>query len=126
MIQLSPAAIAEIKRIQSKQPDTTFRLGVKPGGCAEFYYTMALDQETEGAIDCNGIPVTIAPQHQPYLNGVTLDYTEDLMGGGFRFHNPNVVSHCECGNSFTANPSAPAAPRSPDAPAHLAPAPGNP
>jgi iron-sulfur cluster assembly protein len=107
MIQLSPAAIAEIKRIQAKQPHTAFRLGVEPGGCAEFYYTMALDNAAE-TIDCNGVMVAIAPQHQPYLNGVTLDYTEDLMGGGFRFHNPNVGSHCECGNSFTVNPSVPA------------------
>jgi iron-sulfur cluster assembly protein len=102
MIQLSPAAIAEIKRLQVKQPGTAFQLGVETGGCAEFHYTMALVGETEGAIDCNGIPVTIAPQHQHYLNGLTLDYTEDLMGGGFRFHNPNAIAHCECGNSFSA------------------------
>jgi iron-sulfur cluster assembly protein len=119
MIQLSPAAIAEIKRIQSKQPGRAFRLGVETGGCAEFYYTMALDEmaldemaleETGETIDCDGILVAIAPQHQPYLEGLILDYTEDLMGGGFRFHNPNAVTHCECGNSFTA-PSPPATPK---------------
>jgi iron-sulfur cluster assembly protein len=109
MIQLSPAAIAEIKRIQSKQPGRAFRLGIETGGCAEFYYTMALD-ETGETIDCDGIPVAIAPQHQPYLEGLILDYTEDLMGGGFRFHNPNALTHCECGNSFTA-PSPPATPK---------------
>jgi iron-sulfur cluster assembly protein len=59
MIQLSPAAIAEIKRIQAKQPGTAFQLGIETGGCAEFYYTMALAVETAEAIDCNGIPVTI-------------------------------------------------------------------
>jgi Fe-S cluster assembly iron-binding protein IscA len=29
-----------------------------------------------------------------------LDYSEDLMGGGFRFHNPNAIETCGCGNSF--------------------------
>jgi iron-sulfur cluster assembly accessory protein len=114
MIQLTPAAIAEIKRIQSRQPGRAFRLGVETGGCAEFYYTMALEEmaleETGETMDYNGIPVAIAPQHQPYLEGLTLDYTEDLMGGGFRFHNPNAVTHCECGNSFTA-PSPPVTPK---------------
>jgi iron-sulfur cluster assembly protein len=30
-----------------------------------------------------------------------LDYSEDLMGGGFRFHNPNAAQSCSCGNSFS-------------------------
>lgn len=109
MIQLSQAAIAEFKRTQSRHPGAAFRLGVAAGGCVEFYYTMAWDQAIapdDQIIDCQGIQVAIAPQHQPYLSGVTLDYTEDLMGGGFRFHNPNAASCCECGNSFAFNPSA--------------------
>ncbi|WP_143438253.1 iron-sulfur cluster assembly accessory protein, partial [Hydrocoleum sp. CS-953] len=36
-----------------------------------------------------------------YLNGLTLDYSEDLMGGGFRFNNPNAKVVCGCGNSFS-------------------------
>jgi iron-sulfur cluster assembly protein len=115
MIQLSPAAIAEVKRLQSKRP-APFRLGIASGGCAEFYYTLALDETVtpeDQLIDCKGIRIVIAPQHQPYLNGLTLDYTEDLMGGGFRFNNPNAVSSCGCGNSFAiqASPSDPVAPK---------------
>jgi iron-sulfur cluster assembly accessory protein len=29
-----------------------------------------------------------------------IDYSEDLMGGGFRFQNPNATANCGCGNSF--------------------------
>ena len=36
-----------------------------------------------------------------YLNGLILDYSEDLMGGGFRFNNPNAKVACGCGNSFS-------------------------
>lgn len=130
MIQLSEAAIAEFKRTQSKHPGAVFRLGVAAGGCVEFYYTMAWDQadtsrDSQGVADdqiinCQGIQVIIAPQHQPYLNGLTLDYTEDLMGGGFRFHNPNAVSCCECGNSFAVSSSASTDLKSPPAQAHSA------
>ncbi len=131
MIQLSQAAIAEFKRTQSRHPGASFRLGVAEGGCVAFYYTMAWDEAgssrdpQEGApndqiINCQGIQVAIAPQHQPYLNGLTLDYTEDLMGGGFRFHNPNAVSCCECGTSFAVSSSSPAVPKSPPAQEHVA------
>jgi iron-sulfur cluster assembly protein len=116
MIQLSQAAIAEFKRTQHRHPGASFRLGVAAGGCVEFYYTMAWDEAiapNDQIINCQGIQVAIAPQHQPYLNGLTLDYTEDLMGGGFRFHNPNAVSCCECGNSFAVSSSSPADPKSP-------------
>jgi len=116
MIQLSPAAIAEFKRTQPKHPGASFRLGVAAGGCIDFYYTMAWDESIapdDQLISCEGIQVAIASQHQPYLNGLTLDYTEDLMGGGFRFHNPNATRFCECGNSFGLSPSALTAPKSP-------------
>lgn len=47
-----------------------------------------------------GLQVAIDADSVPQLDGLTLDYTEDLMGGGFRFHNPNATQICGCGNSF--------------------------
>lgn len=106
-VHLSPAAIAEVNRIKLRQsgPSALFRLGVQTGGCANLYYTMALDETvapSDRLLDCNGVQVVIDAQSWPYLNGLKLDYTEDMMGGGFRFDNPNAVSGCGCGNSFTA------------------------
>lgn len=109
MIHLTPAAIAEINRIKSKQSnsDAVFRLGVKPGGCAELYYTMELD-ETIGIDDqvqpCGNVRVVIDAESSPYLQGLKIDYIEDLMGGGFQFKNPNAASSCGCGNSFSLAP----------------------
>jgi len=106
MINLSIAAASEIKRLMAKQkkPNVMFRLGVQPGGCAGMYYTLEVDQAInpfDQVYDCNGIPVVIEEQSIKYINGLTLDYTEDLMGGGFRFHNPHATSSCGCGNSFS-------------------------
>ncbi|MCU0565251.1 MAG: iron-sulfur cluster assembly accessory protein [Oculatellaceae cyanobacterium Prado106] len=103
MIRLSQTAIAEIHRMQAKQPTAQFRLGVQPGGCAEFYYTLDLVDAiapNEQILDCSGMQVIVPIQSIPYLDGLTLDYSEDLMGGGFRFDNPHAVSSCGCGNSF--------------------------
>jgi iron-sulfur cluster assembly accessory protein len=108
MIHLSQAAIGEVQRIQSKSAnsDALFRLGIASGGCADFYYRLTLDTTAapdDRVLNCDGIQVVIDAQSWKYLDGLNLDYSEDLMGGGFRFHNPNAVSHCGCGNSFSVD-----------------------
>ena len=37
-----------------------------------------------------------------YLQGTQLDYQKDLMGGNFKFINPNANKTCGCGESFSA------------------------
>lgn len=105
MIHLSQAALHELKRLQAKQQSqTNFRLSVRPGGCGDWLYVTELVETTcpdDQLYRCNGIQVAIDRQALDYLQGMTLDYSEDLMGGGFRFHNPNAAKHCGCGNSFT-------------------------
>ncbi|HEY9748788.1 MAG TPA: iron-sulfur cluster assembly accessory protein [Allocoleopsis sp.] len=106
MLQLSQAAISEILRLQQKchQPNAVFRLGVQPSGCSGMSYTLEFDEHIgpdDDLYNCNGIKVAIARTNVPVLNGLSLDYSEDLMGGGFRFHNPNATQSCGCGNSFS-------------------------
>ncbi len=108
MIHLSPPAASEIRRLLSKQrqPNMLFRVQVKTGGCSGLFYDIAFDEAVLGdqVYDCNGIPVVVDAQSLNYIFlGLTLDYSEDLMGGGFRFHNPNAAQICGCGNSFSAN-----------------------
>ena len=106
MINLSKAALAEVRRLQSrrKNSQTKLRLGVKTGGCADLHYTVDfdLDSNHEDYIqDCGGVVIAIDDFSLRYIENLTLDYSEDLMGGGFRFHNPQATVTCSCGNSFT-------------------------
>ena len=106
MINLSKAAASEIKRLFTKQVQASsmFRLGVQSGGCAGIYYTLEFDSaitSKDKVYDCQGIKILVEETSLKYIDGLTLDYTEDLMGGGFRFHNPNASSSCGCGNSFS-------------------------
>lgn len=105
MINISKAALAEIRRLHSKHqsPETKLRLGVQRGGCAELYYTIDFDETTnfgDRVFECDDILVTVDADSIQHLANLTLDYSEDLMGGGFRFHNPNALESCGCGNSF--------------------------
>jgi iron-sulfur cluster assembly protein len=105
MIQLSPTAATEIKRLQScqAQPDTVFRLSITPSGCAGLSYVMqfAVAQPGDRLYHSSGIPILIDGHSLNYLEGIILDYSEDLMGGGFRFHNPHAQKSCGCGISFS-------------------------
>ncbi|RCJ34168.1 hypothetical protein A6770_17670 [Nostoc minutum NIES-26] len=104
MIHLSPTAASEIGRLKSKQPHALFRLAVKPGGCCGWFYDMSFDEAVKAGdrlIELNGIKAVIDAESLDYVNGLALDYSEDLMGGGFRFHNPQAIATCGCGNSFS-------------------------
>ncbi|MBN4001557.1 iron-sulfur cluster assembly accessory protein [Nostoc sp. LPT] len=104
MIHLSQAAVSEIGRIKSKQQNVLFRLAVKPGGCSGFFYDMSFDEAIkvgDQVFELDEIQVVIDATSLNYLKGLRVDYSEDLMGGGFRFHNPQAIATCGCGNSFS-------------------------
>lgn len=108
MIQFSPSALSEVKRLRAKhlrnQPGEILQIRVEPSGCAGLSYQIEFIQAPQPqdiVSECGGIQIAIAPHSLPYIEGLVVDYTEDLMGGGFRFHNPNATQTCGCGNSFT-------------------------
>jgi iron-sulfur cluster assembly protein len=106
MIQLSLVAVNELKRLQRKHQQTAsslLRLDVQQGGCSGLSYDLSFvgqQQPGDQMFESNGIAVVISSDSLPYLQGLLIDYSEDLMGGGFRFQNPNAQQTCGCGHSF--------------------------
>ena len=47
------------------------------------------------------IEIRIDPKSLLYLFGLQLDYSSELIGGGYKFSNPNASSSCGCGTSFS-------------------------
>jgi len=37
-----------------------------------------------------------------YLKNITIDYSDDMLNGGFKIENPNAERTCGCGTSFSA------------------------
>jgi iron-sulfur cluster assembly accessory protein len=88
-----------------KITDLAVRVSVQPGGCSGASYGMEFaDEQQEGEIEfvANGIRLLVDPAHAPLLHGVTIDFVDEMMGGGFKLHNPNATSSCGCGKSFSA------------------------
>lgn len=106
MVRLSTSAAREIQRLKSKHHQNAFfRLKVQAGGCSSLMYEMEFDTSeiTPGdrVYESSGLTVVVDAQSSMYVSNLLLDYSEDLMGGGFRFHNPDASSTCSCGISFS-------------------------
>ncbi|GAB5361888.1 hypothetical protein AAMO2058_000751600 [Amorphochlora amoebiformis] len=108
IISISPSAgkrIAEIKA--SREGDLYLRMGVKSGGCSGMSYVMEMIEpgaisEDDTVVAYDGFNCVIDPSSMLYLFGMTLDFSNELIGGGFKFFNPNAKDTCGCGSSFGA------------------------
>jgi iron-sulfur cluster assembly accessory protein len=105
MVILTDIAAEKVRAFmegQSTATDIGLRVGVRGGGCSGFQYALALDEKRDDdhVFDSSGIAVLVDPASLRYVEGSTVDYTENFMGSGFEVSNPNVVASCGCGSSF--------------------------
>lgn len=81
------------------------RLSVQPGGCSGASYGMEFAETPEAGektLVANGVKLFVHPDHGAMLNGLVVDFVDELMGGGFKIANPNAKASCGCGKSFSA------------------------
>ena len=106
MIELSSAAVSEVKRLRLKQVSSNtgrLRLRVEQGGCSGLSYQMEFEKDSapdDRVIHSDDLDIVVDSKSLQYLDGIHIDYTEDLMGGSFCFQNPNAAEVCSCGTSF--------------------------
>lgn len=107
-VMLTETAAREIKTIVDQQnldaEKIRLRVAVKGGGCSGFSYVLDLTEDerpTDEIIEQQGIKIVCDPKSHLYLDGVTIDFKDELMGRGFVFQNPNATSTCGCGSSFS-------------------------
>jgi len=95
---------------REKGANQLLRVGVRSGGCSGMSYTMdfvgaetvnssdeVYDYQTKDGID---FQVACDPKSLLYIYGMQLDFSNELIGGGFNFTNPNATQTCGCGSSF--------------------------
>ena len=81
----------------------TLRMGVRAGGCSGMSYVMDLEKP-EGINDgdtiidiADGMQCAIDPKSLMFIFGMRLDYSDELIGGGFSFQNPNAEESAPAG-----------------------------
>ncbi len=110
MINVTDAAVQKIEALLSDYKNRNkerdgLRMAVKGGGCSGFQYDLEFAEgsgELDHVFDIKGVKIIVDMKSSLYLNGVTLDYIDGLMGAGFKIENPNARTTCGCGESFSA------------------------
>lgn len=104
LIRLTPAAGRKaLALIERDGQGTWLRVAITGGGCNGLSYKMRFVAEpkpTDLLVETAGVRVLVDTKSALYLRGTQLDYSTELIGGGFRFSNPNAKGSCSCGESF--------------------------
>ena len=105
MITLKENALAEIRRraLVESPASPIVRLGVKEGGCAGTTYVLEFTDEVaagDQTFSQEEFTVVVDEASFALLKGLEVDFVDSLVGGGFRFNNPNATGTCGCGSSF--------------------------
>lgn len=105
MISLTPRAAKQVLSMQAdlQAPEKRLRVLVESGGCSGFQYGMSFDESKpdDTVLESEGVPILIDPASLAYLQGSVIDFDDGLQGKGFEIKNPNAVSTCGCGKSFS-------------------------
>ena len=80
------------------------RISVEGGGCSGMNYNMSFDNkqgEFDKVYESNGIKIFCDLKSWLYVKGTEVDFSEDMLSGGFKINNPNAERTCGCGTSFS-------------------------
>ena len=106
MINVTETAASKITELlaEEQKDGSGLRVFVQGGGCSGFQYGLMIE-EGGGAADqvfeSNGVKLFVDPVSISYLKGAEVDFVDTVTGGGFTIKNPNAVSTCGCGSSFS-------------------------
>jgi len=105
-VKFTSAAAAKVASLIEEEgnPDLMLRIFIQGGGCSGFQYGFTFDEtigEGDTSVITDGVTLLIDPMSLQYLSGAEVDYTEGLQGAQFVIRNPNAVTTCGCGSSFS-------------------------
>lgn len=106
MITVTEQAVAKIQDILAEESNSNLKLRVfvQGGGCSGMQYGFTLDEEQnedDWNLEVSGIKVLVDSMSGGYLQGAIIDYKESDYGSSFTIVNPQAVTTCGCGSSFS-------------------------
>ena len=90
--------------IEREQKGSYLRVAITGGGCNGLSYKMVFagnPKRGDIMVQSSGANIIVDSKSALYLKGTKLDYSTNLIAGGFKFENPNAKSSCSCGESFS-------------------------
>ena len=109
MISLTEIAARNFKRIREDEElpeDVPLRVSVKGGGCAGYEYVLEFGEPNKRDLyfESEGLPIVIDKKSHLIVDGLEIDWSQDLSAPGPRFQNPRAASTCGCSTSFSIKP----------------------
>ena len=106
-IFVSKKAVTRLKAVMASEGKRGcyLRMSVDSGGCSGMNYKMDFDEKQkkfDKFFEQNGLKVICDLKSWLYLKNITIDYSDDMLNGGFKIENPNAERTCGCGTSFSA------------------------
>ncbi|KAJ8906740.1 hypothetical protein NDN08_003229 [Rhodosorus marinus] len=104
-IAVTDTATKQLTMLRDSNGKDCLRVGVRQGGCSGLSYYMEFDtsdniEKFDEVTEVSGMKIVCDVKSLMYMFGMTLDFSTDLVGGGFKFFNPKATSTCGCGQSF--------------------------
>ena len=104
LVRVTLAAAPKLVQLMDREGKGDFlRIRITGGGCNGLSYKMKfVEQGKAGDIGVmsEGIRLLVDTKTALYWRGTTLEFSDKLVGGGFKFSNPNAKASCSCGESF--------------------------
>lgn len=105
LIRLTESAGKKVALLAVREAKGEFlRVAITGGGCNGLSYKLRFAGEAKRGdilVETGGARVLVDPKTALYLKGTVLDYSHQMVGGGFKFSNPNAKASCSCGESFS-------------------------
>ena len=107
VITATKRAVKRLKTVMESdgKGNHLLRMSVEGGGCSGMTYKMDFEEkklEFDKVFESNGLTIICDLKSWLYLQNVEIDYSDDLLNGGFKINNPNAERTCGCGTSFSA------------------------
>ena len=106
MITLTESAQKKLAEIVAEynDPKTKVRMFVSGGGCSGMQYGFEITEEQaedDWVFPASNTDLLIDPISMSYIEGITVDFKNDLEGARFVMNNPKAQTTCGCGSSFS-------------------------
>jgi len=105
LVRLTALAGAKVAALIAREKQGGFlRVAITGGGCNGLSYKLRFTPEPKRGdilVGTAGARVLVDAKTALYLRGTEVDYSDRMIGGGFKFTNPNAKASCSCGESFS-------------------------
>ena len=105
LVRLTAPAGTKVAALIAREGQGDYlRVAITGGGCNGLSYKLRFVPEPKRGdilVRTAGIPVLVDAKTALYLKGTELDFSDKMIGGGFKFTNPNAKASCSCGESFS-------------------------